>query len=78
VVNYASNVAQGRLNVTIPAASATSITLRDELNDILYVRDASELNNQGLYVELGPWGAHILNVGPASVDGLASGQHNGQ
>jgi hypothetical protein len=62
VVNYAPNPAQGRLNVPVPAGDGTSLTLRDELNDTVYLRDSGELRNQGLYVELGPWGAHILDM----------------
>jgi hypothetical protein len=28
----------------------------------VYVRNVNELHSQGLYVELGPWGAHILDL----------------
>lgn len=62
VVNYALSPSQGWLNLPVPAGGGTSVTLRNELNDTVYVRDASELHSQGLYVELGPWGAHILDV----------------
>ena len=62
VVNYASHFSQGRLNVPVPMGDVTSVTLRDELNDTAYVRDANELHSEGLYVELGPWSAHILDM----------------
>jgi hypothetical protein len=62
VVNYAPDSAQGRLSVPLPAGDGTSLTLRDELNDTVYLRHSSELRNEGLYIELGPWGAHILDM----------------
>jgi Alpha amylase, catalytic domain len=62
VVNYAPHFSQGRLNLRIPEGDGASITLRDELNDRVYVRNVNELHSQGLYVELGPWGAHILDL----------------
>jgi glycosidase len=63
VINFASSFSQGRLRLSLPAENTQSITLRDELNDVLYVRNIGELQNQGLYVELGPWRAHILDIG---------------
>jgi glycosidase len=64
VVNYAPVQSQGRLSLTRPRPSIGNVALRDELTDTLYLRDADELQRQGLYVELGPWKSHILDVTP--------------
>jgi hypothetical protein len=40
----------------------TTVKLRDELHDTEYIRDLDELQEGGLYVELGPWQAHVLDI----------------
>jgi hypothetical protein len=40
----------------------TTVKLRDELHDTEYIRGPGELEEQGLYVELGPWQAHVLDI----------------
>jgi hypothetical protein len=62
VVNYASNASHGRLRMPYLPVQATTVKLRDELHDTEYIRDPGELEEQGLYVELGPWQAHILDI----------------
>jgi hypothetical protein len=62
VVNYASNASQGRLRMPYLPVQGTTVKLRDELHDTEYIRDPSELEEQGLYVELGSWQAHVLDI----------------
>ncbi len=61
-VNYSPNQAQGWLKLPMPFEKMGKVVLRDELNGVTYIRDADELRSQGLYVDLGPWQAHILDV----------------
>jgi hypothetical protein len=62
VVNFAPHTSQGRVRLpSVPVGGATTM-LKDELHDAEYTRDVGELQEQGLYVELGPWQAHILDV----------------
>ena len=60
VVNYSPNQAQGWLKLPIILGNGGSILVRDELAGVIYTRDADELRASGLYVDLGPWQAHIL------------------
>lgn len=62
VVNYSPSPAQGRLKLPLPLEDIARVVLRDELTDTAYVRNADELRSQGLYIDLGPWRAHILDV----------------
>jgi glycosidase len=62
VVNFAPNVSQGRLRLPHLAVHGSTIVLNDELHDIEYIRDPGELQDEGLYMELGPWQANILDV----------------
>ena len=36
--------------------------LSDVLSGQTYDRDGSEMRNQGLYVDLGPWKSHVFEV----------------
>jgi len=62
VVNYSSDAAQGRLMLHLPSGVDGPVALRDGLDGVTYVRDASELRSPGLYVALEPWSAHLFHM----------------
>jgi hypothetical protein len=62
VVNFAPNISQGRLRIPPGVVEGTTVKLRDELHNAEYIRDLGELQEQGLYVGLSPWQAHILDI----------------
>ena len=62
VVNYSAERSQGRVRLPLDLEGVDAIALQDEISEVTYLRDAGELRAQGLYVELDPWRAHILNT----------------
>lgn len=62
VVNYSPGQSQGRVSLPLELEETDSVPLQDEISDVTYLRDAGELRTRGLYVDLEPWRAHILNV----------------
>jgi glycosidase len=64
VVDYSPNRAQGWLKWPMPLEKVGRVVLRDELTGATYIRNADELRSRGLYVDLSPWQAHILDVVP--------------
>ena len=62
IVNYSTSRSQGRLLLPMELEEAGSVALQDEIGGETYMHDANELRSQGLYVDLGPWRAHILNL----------------
>ncbi len=62
VVNYSPHPAQGWLKLSLRWATTKSVTILDELTRVVYDRDPLELNHKGLYVDLAPWHAHILDT----------------
>jgi hypothetical protein len=66
VINYSSDRSQARIKVSPVSASGGRIVLRDILSGVDYVRDSHELNEAGLYVDLKPYRAHLLDFTDAS------------
>jgi len=64
-VNYSPSQAQGRLRIPQMPDDVGGIRLTDELGGGAWVRDGVELREQGLYVDLGPWQAHIMDIAAA-------------
>jgi hypothetical protein len=62
ILNYSPNPAQGRLKVPLPEVNKGKIQFLDELTGITYVRDPDEVRNQGLYIALEPYQAHLFNI----------------
>jgi len=60
VVNYSGQRSQGRVALPSPLPGEKDLLLRDPLNGLSYVRDADELNLDGLYVDLAPWEFHLM------------------
>jgi glycosidase len=62
VVNYSPNPAQGWLKLPLPLKTTGGILFRDELTGLTYTRDADEIVKQGLYLDLSPYHAQILDM----------------
>jgi glycosidase len=62
VVNLGVGTAQGRVQFANGVPSSSSYVLRDELNDVRYVRNATEIADLGLYVRLDANRAHSFDI----------------
>jgi hypothetical protein len=60
-VNYGPTQAQCFVRVPF-AGQPGQVLLRDLLGDARYLRDAAELREKGLYLDLPPWGCHAFAV----------------
>ncbi|MFH1619532.1 MAG: alpha-amylase family glycosyl hydrolase [bacterium] len=61
VINYYDGVSRGRLRVPVNPDGKT-VAVYDELSERFLSFSSDELRNQGIYVELQPWGAHIFDI----------------
>jgi len=61
VVNYSATPAQGRVQLPDLDVQGRLWRLHDGLNDADYERSGNEMAQHGLYVDLGPWKAHIFS-----------------
>jgi hypothetical protein len=64
VVNLADAPAQARVQLPWEDLAGRSWTLTDRLGPQTFERDGNELAGPGLYVDLAPWGSHLLALGP--------------
>ncbi len=62
IVNFSDHAAQARIHVPWHDLHGRLWRLADALSGATYDRDGSELQEEGLYVELGPWAGHIFTV----------------
>ncbi|GLW27376.1 alpha-amylase [Actinoplanes regularis] len=62
VVNYAAHPTQGRVELPGPALAGRAWRLVDRLDGRVFERSGSELETDGLFVDLPPWGFHILTL----------------
>jgi len=62
VVNYSPNPAHGWLKLVLPLESRDRVIFRDELTGKTYNPAPNEMTNRGLYVDLNPYQAHLLDV----------------
>lgn len=60
VVNYSGASAQGRVRLPGYGLEGQTWTLRDALSGDEYSRNGDEMAHDGLYVDLHPWGVHLL------------------
>ena len=63
VVNYSDAAAQGRVMLPDLELAGRTWALYDTLHLYEYQRDGSEIADNGLYVDLPPWHAHIFAFG---------------
>jgi hypothetical protein len=62
VINYSSGQSQCRLRLPLKLGDGVKISYLDELVDKKYEGYSDEINQQGLYIDLGAWNAHILDM----------------
>jgi hypothetical protein len=62
VANLGPTTGRCFVPLALPELAGRSITLEDQLSDIRYVRDGSELVDRGLYLELPPDGHHLFRI----------------
>jgi hypothetical protein len=62
VVNFSAGPAQGRLGLGWTDLRGRGWTLTDLIDDRVFARDGDELADHGLFVDLPPWGCHLLDV----------------
>ena len=61
-VNYSGATAQGRIRIPPELVSGHPLAFRDALDEETYIRSLDEVTTRGLYVELDPWKAHLLDL----------------
>jgi hypothetical protein len=64
VVNFSAEPAQGRVRLDWTGLRGRGWTLTDLVDDRVFERAGDELADQGLFVDLPPWGCHLLAVTP--------------
>jgi len=62
VVNYAGHQSQCYVPLPFGGLGGTRCVLRDLLGPDLHERDGNELQSRGLYLDMGPWQAHVFEV----------------
>lgn len=62
VTNYSPGPAKGWIKPRFVLDQNNSIVFRDELTDITYNKESSELRTKGIYVDLAPYQSHILSA----------------
>jgi hypothetical protein len=62
VVNFSAEPAQGRVGLSWTDLPGRGWTLTDLLDDRVFEWDGGELTAQGLFVDLPPWGCHLLTL----------------
>jgi hypothetical protein len=62
VVNFSAEPAQGQVRLDRTDLRGHSWTLTDLIDGRVFERNGDELAGQGLFVDLPPWGCHLLAV----------------
>jgi hypothetical protein len=62
IVNLAATVSQARVHLAEGITAGRHYSFLDQLHDVRYPRDGSEISQQGLYVRLDPFRAHLFDV----------------
>lgn len=62
VVNLSDAAAQGRIPLPWPSLAPGTVPLKELVTGTLLERDGHELADPGLYVDLPPWGFHLVEV----------------
>ncbi|GIE91234.1 alpha-amylase [Actinoplanes regularis] len=60
VINYSDHPVQGIVELNRPELAGRAWRLTDRLDGRVFERSGSELAAEGLYVDLSPWGTHVL------------------
>ena len=62
VVNYAPHQSQAYVEFSWADEDARPWRLTDEMGDAQFERDAGDLAEHGLYLDVGPWEYHVFKV----------------
>ena len=62
VIDDADRLAAGRVDLPWDDLAAHRWQLTDLLTDEMFTRDGPEMADAGLYVQLSPWGFHVLGA----------------
>jgi hypothetical protein len=62
IVNYGPSQAQCFLPLPLPEINNKTVTLNDKLSPNNYEREGSKLTNEGLYLNMQPWGYHLFEI----------------
>jgi hypothetical protein len=62
VINWSGDPSQGRIRPGWGDLAGRQCRLTDLLEGSTYERDGTELSGAGLFVDLGPWGFHLLEM----------------
>ncbi len=60
MINFADAPAAARIHPPWNDLAGRTWRLEDLLSDRVFVRDGTEIATGGLYVQLAPWGFHVL------------------
>ena len=65
-VNYAPNQSQCYVRLPFAGLESSPWRLQDQLGNVCYDRDGRDLQAQGLFLDMAPWGASVfsLRAGP--------------
>lgn len=74
VINLSDASAQGHVRVPWEGVRGATLHLADALSDASYDRPGYDMRSPGLYVELGPWGCHLLQCDGAPQAASAAGR----
>ncbi|HOW99723.1 MAG TPA: hypothetical protein PK545_03805, partial [Deltaproteobacteria bacterium] len=61
-VNFSDETSRARLRIPPDFITPGPLTFRDAATDEIYVRTTEEILGGGLFVELAPWKAHLLDL----------------
>ncbi|WP_433788905.1 hypothetical protein [Actinoplanes sp. CA-252034] len=62
VINFSDQPAQARVELPWPGLAGRSWQLTDLLDGRIFTRDGDELAGGGLFVDLPPWGIHVVTL----------------
>ena len=62
VVNYAGNQSQSRLRLPFPEMHGRTVCLSDVMGTEVYLRDGSDLVDNGLYIDHAPWHFNVFKL----------------
>jgi hypothetical protein len=65
VANYSDHPSQAYVLLPFDGLGGRRWILQDLMGDARYERDGTDLQSQGLYLDVGPWQNHVFEVKPA-------------
>jgi hypothetical protein len=71
VVNYAAHQSQSYVHLPWPDLVDWQWRLMDALGEATYEREGADLDQRGLYLDVGPWGHNVFEVKRGSLSANA-------